>query len=600
MGHIKYRSKTRAEATPHEWLKVGAQIGTMANVWAGRGDLVAYVGPGAGGPAPACYTPATAEVEVNVDIAFGPGVSPEHIEDLRERENHYLWPKAVGAVFHEALHARFSNWDIEQASRDLSNDEFSALVLLEEGRIEAQGLQLFPENSGFIRATVLEIVLADLAETPLDESSTKAAASLAALAIARVDAGSVAAEDVAGLTETIINKLGEARLARLRELWLKAQQYEKHHDAVGMYDLAREWVRIVDEAAEENGDANGDEPGAEGSGSGDGSTGSSAFVSGLMDELRDAAESATVGAMTELGDQQLAEEWREEAKERASDASIEREHRDIASEVFGKGTGPLDGASTRSRLAEVRKPRGDERQAAVKVAQMLEKAKYRERDAVEISSVVPPGRLRTRAMVQGAALKSKGVMTQVEPWRRTVRKHVDDPTLTIGIMVDISGSMSDAMAAMATTAWVMSESVRRVQGRAAMVYYGNSIFPTLKPGQHLTDVNVYTAPDGTEKFNDAFKALNGGVNLLHGRGARLLVIVSDGEYVPAEEKHTKRWLTECKRAGVGVLWLAPDNGRSAYRLTDGTGAVVLTRMTDPVGSATEIGRAAAKALTAVG
>ena len=598
MGHIQYRKTTRAEATPSEWLKVGSQIGMAANVWAGRGDLVAYVGPGAGGEAPACFTPATAEVEVNVDIAFGRGATPETIGDMRERDTQFMWPKATGAVFHEALHARFSHWDIEQASRDLSPDEFRALLLLEESRIEKQGLELFPDNAGFLRACVLEIVLADLAEDPLEGSGTKAAAALAALTVARVDAGSVDADDVVGLTETIINKLGDERLGRLRAIWLQVQDYIIHNNAAGMYDLAREWVRIVNEAAEENGDAEDGEAGADAQ-PGEGGTGSGAFISGIMDELKEAAESAMVGAMTDLGDQQLAEEWRDEAKERANDASTEKAHRDIARDVFGKGTGPLDGALTRSMLVETRKPRGDERQAAVKVAQMLEKAKYRERDAVEISSVVPPGRLRTRAMVQGAALKSKGVMTQVEPWRRTVRKHVDDPTLNIGIMVDISGSMAEAMHAMATTAWVTSESVRRVQGRAAMVYYGNSIFPTLKPGQHLTDVNIYTAPDGTEKFDDAFKALNGGLNLLHGRGARLLVIVSDGEYVPHESKAARRWLTECQRAGVGVLWLTPDGGRTANMIATGTGATVLSRMTDPVGSATEIGRAAAKALTAV-
>lgn len=601
MGHIQYRKKTRAEATPSEWLKVGAQIGTAANVWAGRGDLVAYVGPGAGGEAPACFTPATAEVEVNVDIAFGRGATPETIGDMRERDTQFMWPKATGAVFHEALHARFSHWDIEQASRDLSPDEFRALLLLEESRIEKQGLELFPENSGFLRACVLEIVLADLAEDPLEGSGTKAAAALAALTVARVDAGSVDADDVVGLTETIINKLGDERLGKLRAIWLQVQDYIIHNNAAGMYDLAREWVRIVNEAAEENGDAEAGEAGEAGDAQpGEGGTGSGAFISGIMDELREAAESATVGAMTDLGDQQLAEEWRDEAKERASDANTEREHRDLARDVFGKGTGPGEGA-TRSSLVETRKPRGDERQAAVKVAQMLEKAKYRERDSVEISSIVPPGRLRTRAMVQGAALKSKGVMTQVEPWRRTVRKHVDDPTLNIGVMVDISGSMGAAMQPMASLAWVLSESVRRVQGRSAMVYFGNDVFPTLKPGQHLDRVRVFTAPDMTEKFDRAFKALDGGLNLLNGSGARMLVVVSDGEYPEPEKNAVRKWIAACEQSGVAVVWLSFPGGYgdpAAVNLLRGTKAALEILNLDLKGSAKVIGTAAVKALSA--
>ena len=70
MGHLKYDKKTRAESTPAEWLGVGAAVGQLANKWADRYDLVGYVGPGAGGVAPACYTPATAEIEVNVEVAF--------------------------------------------------------------------------------------------------------------------------------------------------------------------------------------------------------------------------------------------------------------------------------------------------------------------------------------------------------------------------------------------------------------------------------------------------------------------------------------------------------------------------------------------------
>ena len=44
MSHYKV-GDTRAEATPREWLGVGRQIGELANEWAGRNDMVAYVGP---------------------------------------------------------------------------------------------------------------------------------------------------------------------------------------------------------------------------------------------------------------------------------------------------------------------------------------------------------------------------------------------------------------------------------------------------------------------------------------------------------------------------------------------------------------------------
>jgi Mg-chelatase subunit ChlD len=170
-------------------------------------------------------------------------------------------------------------------------------------------------------------------------------------------------------------------------------------------------------------------------------------------------------------------------------------------------------------------------------------------------------------------------------------------------MVDISGSMGNAMQPMAVTAWAMSEAARRVQARAAMVYYGQDVFPTLKPGQHLDQVNVYTAPDGTEKFDRAFKALDGGLNLLHGTGARLLVVVSDGCYTPQETERARHWVKECDRNGVAVLWLpfaAEYNTHYAKDITRDTNAVLLADVRDPADAAVRIGTAAASALEKIG
>jgi hypothetical protein len=504
---------------------------------------------------------------------------------------------ATGAIFHEALHAKYSRWNMEAAYNSLTPAEFRALVLLEEGRIEYNGVTIMPENAGFLRACALRIVLADFAEDVAGESDTVAAATLAALSLARVDAGSLEPEDVEDIERAVLKKISKDKLNALRTVWLQAQAHQNHYDAQGMYDLAREWVRIVDEQAEENGDQ--PSQGEQQSGPGGMSTPDELgeFLGELSEALSGSADNATISAHEQLADQQTAEDWKNEVQERSKESREEQEHKLTASDVFGKGTGPMPGSPTRSSLIEERMPTGPERAAAVKVAQMLDKAKYRERDETTVHSVTPPGRLRTRSMMQGAALKSKGVMTQTEPWRRTVRKHTDDPTLNVGVLVDISGSMSDAMVPMAVTAWVLSEAVRRVQGRAAMVYYGESVFPTLKPGQHLTNVNVYSAPDGTEKFNTAFMALNGSLNLLNGSGARLLVVVSDGCYTSAERKAAKHWLERCSKSGTGVLWLANDDGRDARSIVDGTGAKLLTNMVDPVTVASEIGLTAARALT---
>jgi len=596
MAHLSH-STTRAENTPPEWLGVGMAIGELANTWSDRHDLVGYVGTNAGHGAPACYNPELAEIEVDTSIAFGAGVTPEMVGDIRERSQQYEFPKATGAIMHEAFHAKFSEWSIPDAKKALKPDEFQAIMWLEESRIECQGLMMMPKAKPFLRACAIDIVIGEAKEQFAENSNTMSASFFVATVHARIDAGILEYEDVAELVDLVNDYIGLERVRKLRAIAREFQAHKMHAVADPyLYDLARKWAEIVREVAEEKGDAQPE--GAEGA---EGEGASAEFIGEMMEALEEAKDATSVAVMGDLGDQEMQEEWEEEVKRKGESSKEQKANREVGQKVFSKGTTET-GGGTSSYLVERRKPEQPERVAAVTVAQMLEKAKYRERSETEVKSVTPPGRLRTRALVQGKALKERGVMTQVEPWRKTVRKHTDDPTLTVGVMVDISGSMGGAMKPMATTAWVMSEAVKRVQGRTAMVYYGSDVFATLKPGQHLSEVSVWAATDGTEKFDKAFRALDGGLNLLHGTGARLLVVVSDGCYTDTEAQNARKWVTRCAESGVGVLWLPFDNGFYAKRygsLAKGSFQMV-DGLLDPAEAAKEIGRAAAKALEAVG
>ena len=593
MGHIKV-SATRAEQTPAEWLPVGAQIGSLVNTWAGRSDIVAYVGPGAGGPTPACFNPALSEVEVNVDLSFGKGITPSSIGDLLDRDSLFNWPKAAGAIFHEALHARYSKMDLPKASKELTPHEFNAFMSLEETRIERLGVTNFPMNRIFLRACALDLVLHDINENIEKADNIRSIATIAALLSARVDAGSLDADDVVGINTVVIDFLGADTFEKLQSVWRRFQGIENALNPLPLYDLAREWDQILRDLANERGEEL-DKP-----------TDMQiiqAVISDIIKEIEDAIDTIAIAVADDTQDQQQSEEWKEEVEVRTKAARQDREHKKVADEIFKDTSEAGNTNGSNSRLEKIRKPEAHERAAAVKIAQMLEKAKYRERDEHEIQSILPPGRLRTRAIVQNAAYKAQGSMQAANPWRRTVRKHTDDPTLSIGVMVDISGSMGSAMNPMAVTAWAMSEAARRVQARAAMVYFGQDVFPTLKPGQHLDQINVYTAPDSTEKFDKAFKALDGSLNLLYGNGARLLVVVSDARYTSVETERAKYWLKECDDKGVAVLWLPFCRSpylHDAMELTRGTNTVLLSDVMDPGDAAIRIGTAAANALTKIG
>jgi len=380
----------------------------------------------------------------------------------------------------------------------------------------------------------------------------------------------------------------------LRDIWLRFQKYEGHTNALPLYELAREWEKLVSEVSEDKGDAEEDNPVA---------AAMAGIIAEIIESLEEAGEDIAIAIGDEAQEQEQKEDWQEVVDLRGKSAKQQKDHEKISDQVFNKSSAELGDSGSFSRIKETRQPTGPERAAAVKIANMLERAKYRERDEKEVTSILPPGRLRSRAMLQEAAYKARGSMMHAEPWKRTVRKHTDDPTLNVGVMVDISGSMADAMQPMAVTAWAMSEAVRRVQGRCAMVYYGSGVFPTLKPGQHLPEVNVYSAPDGTEKFDKAFKALDGSLNLLNGTGARLLVVVSDGCYTEPERERAKHWVNECEKSGVAVLWLPFAHAYQLAYVRDivkGTSVALLQDVKDPADAALQIGKAAADALTKIG
>jgi hypothetical protein len=592
MSH--YGKTSGVKHTPSEWLAVGAQVGQLVNDWAERNDLVVYLGNEmkAEGMV-AMFDPALAEIEINTNSAFG--YSPKWVGDLTERECQYEYPKAVGAIFHESLHARFSRWDLEKANKALTPNEVQALMLLEESRIEGLGVTVYPENREFLRASALEIVIGETTPEALAQlTSTRAFAKMAGLVGARIDCGVLDLADVREVIDLCVGNLGQDLYDELRALWRKGQNYTNHSNAEPMYALAREWERLVSEREKEKGEESGE-------GEGEGMAISEELAEALSEALSESADKNDTKTYKNLAKQEQSEKWAEESKAREKDSKRKADNAKELSKVFTKNSSEQGTNGSSSTLVESRKPTSAERVASVKVGQLLEKAKYRERDVTTVRSVLPAGRLRTRALVQGKALESKGITTPIEAWEHKVRKHTDEPTLTIGVMVDISGSMGGAMNPMATTAWVLANAGRRVQAKTAMVYYGTGVFPTLRAHEKLDEVRVWSAPDGTEKFDQAFRALDSHLTLLDGQGARLLVIVSDGHYTGDETKRAREWIRECERKGVAVLWLTFDgNTRTVDDYLRGYGEGVALSTDSVEGSALIIGTAGANALTQVG
>ena len=628
MGHLILGEPSRFDKTPKEWLKIGSQINDLVNEFAERSDIVTFIGEGAGHGSPACYVPAIAEMEVNVELAFGEGTNPIFVDDLTQRKVQFDHPVAVGAVMHEAFHAKHSTLDLLLGISKIKDPFIRLLVtMFEETRIESRAVDALPKNRSFLRACALRLVLGDLKD---DEDfaarGIQSFSQLMLLSLARVDAGVLDEWDVEVIHDAAVKLFGEDVLAKLRSVWVRAQAHDNDKDCSKQIPLAEEWVKILEDAGQDPsadgeipdwlkelleamvgagqpGDGEDGEGKGEGSGKGtpgDGSGKGSGKGGSILEAM---AEDTELDAQHEANSQAV-QEVRDAKAEAMAEAMAEaKEHAAESGNVFGRGTGPA-GFHTSSRLIEERQPTAKERAAAVALSKQLEKARYRDRVVTKHSSFVPPGRLNARKAVAAAEQRSRGAEVTVETWARKQRKHTEDPTLTVAVMVDISGSMGMAMEPMASTAWILPEATRRVQGKCAMVYYGNDVFPVLKPGQHHKQVKVYNAPDGTERFDKAFKAIDGTLNLLNSTGARLLVIVSDLYYQPHEVEAVHKWTRRCREAGVAVV-IVPfdyeDNAKDVVKRGKAKGIEMIpNKMTgDIVGAAKAIGAAAVRQLESI-
>lgn len=591
---------TSTDTRDDRWLTLSSQITRLVNTTAGRYDLIAYAGDDAAKTnsgellAPALFYPLTAIIEVNTEHCFK-GYTPETV-DISTRAGQLRSPAGMGAIFHEAYHARFTTWDMSAAHKEVGPKYYPALMNLEETRMEALAVIDDPDIRIFLRACALEIAIGDMdLKVMASLSTTRQAAHTVALTLARVSAGVLKSGDVTAIRKVLTATLGRELLSKLRKIWVEFQSIDDMKNVNRMYELAREWTDLVEAAAEAKGEP---EPG-----SGMMFTGS---LEDLIEALTQDAGSVGTGVEVEVNQEMMQAAWDAIDKKKKAEIKARMDSRTKAESVFGHSSGKVSGRT--SSVLKTRRPASSaERVAANTIARELARSKYRDRVRVVSSSVVPPGRLRGGAVLQQAAMRSQGQRTLAEPWRRVQHQNTEDPSLTVGVMVDISGSMGGAMESMAVTAWVLSEAVRRVQGTAAMVYYGDSVFPTLRPGQHLDQVEVYTADDGSEDFNTGFMALDGQLNLLYGRGARLLVVVSDGEYGGhGQAAAAHKWLAQCEKMGVAVLWLGHGSQRyghtrqKAQDYTDTTNAVYLRADGNVISDAYRIGRLAAQALTRIG
>jgi hypothetical protein len=544
------------------WLKLSAALAGQVPAIAGRPDLTVTCAPGAGHGAPACFFPALALIEVDgthlgVDPATADPASPADRERYRA-----TW----GALIHECAHAAHTRWTPPPAA---TAAWAQAARMLEESRIEAAQTTRRPADRRWIRAAITQLVVGDFTAAAAPPASAQEAGSAAALILARADTGILETTETGPVATAVTTVIGAPRLAALRQVW-QAAQAAADDDARTMLKLGRRWCRIL-----------GIQPDTPPPPAPAGAPGS--VPSPVGRAVARAAAAITAAVAAENAPAPAGPPGK--AAQRAAENTARTSAASAASAVFSPG-GPPAAATSGTR-----EPREDEKAAARHLTRALRAAAARDRVPVTITSATPPGRLKMRAALAADAQRAAGALPTAQPFSRTARRHVPAPPLRVAIACDISGSMAPYARPVASAAWILARAAAAIPAAAtATVIYGRTVRPVTWPGRAPARVTEFTATDAYESFCQAVDALDGALGLSRRGAARLLVIVSDGNYKKTEPADGQKRITRLAAAGCGILWLTPDTPSSPM-----TGAQVIT-LTDPAATATAIARAATRAL----
>ena len=544
------------------WCALSAAMTDEVPSIADREDLLVTVAPGAGHGSPACFLPNQATIEVDgthLGVVDPATATPQRVGD-RAR-----YATAWGLLTHECAHARHTTWEPPD---DAAPGALAASLLLEESRIEAAQIRRRPDDRHWLRASATELVLADTrADDPLHTPpmSAEQAGRAAALLLARVDAGILTTAETQPVARAIDTVIGADTLTALRALWQAAHQLADD-DAAAMLELGRRWCDTLgsDPATATPTSA----PPATGSPTDptDPSAGSgvrSPLATAIADTLSNIA-AAVAREPVPADPTTLAAEARA-AEQHARDTADTAAHA-----VFSVGRGPRNGGALGGTTATAgsRSATEPERAAARTLARALTTAGVRDRVATKTTSITPPGRLRMRGALAADAQRAAGALPTAEPFTRTTRRTVPTPPLRLGIACDVSGSMHAFAGPVASAAWILAHAAHHAQLTAttATVIFGARVRPITTPGTTPTDVAEFHAHDGYEDIPTAIDALDGALGLARTGAARLLVIVSDGQYRAEPRRQGQPASRDCSRPGAGCCgWPRP--GPSPARWT---------------------------------
>ena len=319
---------------------------------------------------PACFVPASAEIEVNADhLPVDPATADPANPADRER-----YPALWGATVHECAHAAHSRW---RAPKGTDAAWSAAATALEESRIEARQVTRRPADRAWLRACTCQIVIGDFTAAAAPPASAAEAGSAAALILAREDAGIL--ESGRGRA----GRQGGRRRRSARRSWASSARCGARPTAPATTTRGAWCGSAAAGAASSASAPDQPAPKADPSEAGGPPSPVASAVGEATARVEDASKAEFAPPPPFPPGAAEAREAEKKARRAAGDASAR---------VFARDPGDGSGGTT----GTIREPTADEQAAARRLARALREASAGGRAETVIASATPPGRLRMR------------------------------------------------------------------------------------------------------------------------------------------------------------------------------------------------------------
>lgn len=488
------------------WRSISALYTDLAEIRTGRMDVFCTVAPNAtGGLAPGTFDPRTARILLDGLIL---PASPELLEPATNDSHHKALSALHGVFTHEAGHAAHS----VGSPLDYPEDVRDEMVLLEEIRMEAATVRRRAADARFLRACATFLIIGDKSKVELAAYPLAAQAGALTLMEGRVFAGSLETDDVNELVDFCVanGAVTAAIHTQLQAIWQDTVLIADG-DFGALEAAARRYQALIP-------------PEDDGGGGGLSKADAEAII-GAMERAAGKAQEDAANGIKAAGSvliEDLVAAVRDDVKMQERLKAAMAELNDDSGKAAGAPGGKAIKAGLRAATAEERRERN-------KLANMLRKARWRDRDVTKRAAEVPPGRLRTRMAVQRSAQVAHGKVATAKPWQQKKRRTVEMPRLRAGLLCDTSGSMSSAVAGVSSALWVISNAVYDAGGHSAAYAFGDAMARILDPGKPPVQVLELSSNGGTDHVPQALAAADLALQFTIDQGGpRLMFIISDG------------------------------------------------------------------------